>query len=386
MIERENHLIIPILSAANFVIGMGAFIVIGLLDPISRDLNITASQAGWVMTSYAIAYAIFSPLVVSLTGSMGRRRVLTIGLCILAIANILSATAPNAITLNVARILAALGSGMFTPVAAAVAAGLSAPESRGRALATVFFGLTLAQVLGVPAGSYLAYTFGWRSAFFVVALLALPFAILTWICIPAKLKFQTVNLSDLRQTLANGPQMLAILFTASFLAAIYVVYTYLSPLLTGVMGYERNGVTFVLLIFGFGAVFGNIMGGYLADRLGPFRSLLCLAIAQAALLPFFSILPIFDIAFFVLVFIWSACGWSFMASQQVRLLEMAPESAGVVLALNAAAIYVGAAVGAAIGGAVLTLTGLNMLGITGGLLALVTIGHLIWTSKTNAVH
>jgi len=332
------------------------------------------------MTSYALAYAVLSPLLVSATGAIGRRRILAIGLSLFAAASLLSAIAPDRATLFAARIIAAAGAGMFTPVAAAVGAGLSSPDRRARALAAVFFGLTLAQVIGVPAGSFIAYTFGWRMAFGVVVLLALPCIWAIWVRVPAGLSFQPVSLGDLKTTLSHGPIMLAVLFTTTFLAAIYVVFTYLAPLLTETMDYARNGITTALIVAGLGAVAGNILGGMVADRIGPFRTLLTLSILQVVTLPFFSSLPWGTSALFALIFCWSTFGWSFMAAQQVRLITMAPSSASVVLALNAAAIYVGAALGSAIGGAVLSRYDLNALGIAGGLTALLAVAH-IWLSN-----
>lgn len=384
LISTTDPLVVPILSLSNFVIGMGAFVVIGMLIPIAEDLEISTAGAGWIMTSYAIAYAILSPLLVALTGQIGRRKVLAMGLGLFALASLAATLAPTQLTLNASRMLAAAGAGLFTPVAAATAAGLSGPERQGRALAAVFFGLTLAQVVGVPAGSFIAYTFGWRSAFMIVVALALPCLYLIWTRIPAGLSFQTVRLRDLGQVLADFPTMLSILFTTSFLGGIYVIYTYLAPLLTETSGYGRNGVTLLLLVFGCGAVVGNLLGGILADKLGPHRSLLGLCGAQVLLSPTFSLLPLSDVATLLLVFLWSSCGWSFLASQQLRLISIAPEKVSVVFALNAAAIYVGAAWGAAIGGMVLSLSGLGMLGLTGGGLMIIAFIHLVVSERLSA--
>jgi len=220
---QTDPLLIPVLSASNFVIGMGAFLVIGMLSPIATDLQISAATAGQIMTVYAIAYAIMSPLLVAFTGAMGRRRVLALGLTLFAAGAAIAALSTSAAGLNASRLFAAAGAGMFTPVAAATAAGLSTPETRGRVLAAVFFGLTLAQVVGVPAGSFIAYTFGWRYAFWLVVALALPCIALIWVRVPRGLSFQSTTLSDLGAVMKNGPLMLAVLFTASFLGSIYVV-------------------------------------------------------------------------------------------------------------------------------------------------------------------
>ena len=144
--------VIVILMATNFVVGMGAFMVVGLLIPVAEDLSLTEAGAGWMMTSYALGYAVLSPVLVSATGAVGRRRILAFGLGIFALASLICAVAPNVTVLFAARVLAAAGAGIVTPVAASIAAGLSPPERQARALAVVFSGMTLAQVIGVPVG------------------------------------------------------------------------------------------------------------------------------------------------------------------------------------------------------------------------------------------
>lgn len=357
----------PILSLANFTIGMGAFMVVGLLNPVSDSFGIAPATAGNLMIWYALGYAVLSPLLVSLTGSQGRRRVLTFAMLIFALSNVIAAVAPTPSILFASRILAAAGAGLITPVAAAVVAGLSPPDRQARALASVFFGLTVSQVLGVPIGSYIAFTFGWRVAFGVVVLLALPVSWLIWTRVPAGLSFAPVSLRDLGRVLINLRLMLAVFFTSFFLGSVYIVYTYVSPLLSETMGYGRDGITLILLIFGLGAVLGNLAGGQLADRVGPSRTLFVLALAQMAIMPWFSALPFDPAILIALCLIWALFGWSFMSAQQVRLIALDPASAPVLMSLNAAAIYVGAAIGSAIGAGIITYSGLTGLGIGGGL-------------------
>ena len=375
--------LIALLSASNFVIGMGAFLIVGALAPLARDLGLSAARAGWVMTSYAIGYAILSPLLVSLTGGLGRRRVLAIGMTLFAAGCAASALAPGEGALYAARVLAAAGAGLSTPVTAAVAAGLAPPEGRARTLAMVFFGLTLAQVVGVPAGSWVAYAFGWRAAFGLVTVLAVLAAAALWLRVPAGLRFQAVTLGDLAEVLADARLMLAILFTASFLGAIYVPYTYLSPLLEETMGLGRDGVTAALAIYGCGAVAGNLAGGWLADRLGPGRTLTLLAVCQVPLMALLSTLPWGLGATLALFVVWALFGWSFLAGQQARLVGLAGSRAPVALALNAAAIYVGAAIGAALGGWVVAGPGLDAVGVAGAAAATVAVVHIVVSRRAS---
>ena len=378
---KPDHLLIIALSATNFVIGMGAFIVIGLLEPLGADMGLSAPKAGMLMTVYAVAYAVVSPVLVSATGHIGRRRVLTYGLTMFALAAAISAMAGSFAMLNLSRVMAAAGAGMFTPVAAAVAAALYPEAQRARVLAAVFFGLTLSQVVGVPAGSWIAYSFGWRWAFGIVSIMALPCIWLIWIRVPAGLTFQPVSLSDLGKVLRQGRLMFATLFTGGYLGAIYVLYTYFAPLLSETMGYGRNGITMLLVIYGLGSVAGNIAGGYMADRLGWHRTLTTITIGQIILMPLYSLLPFHAVLLGILTFLWSAIGWSFMAAQQLRLIGLAGPRAPVVLALNAAAIYVGAAMGSAWGGLIIAGFGLRALGIAAGLTAIGTLIHLTLSAR-----
>ena len=368
---------VALLSACNFVIGMGAFVVIGMVPLLASDLQISTAAAGGTMTAYALGYAVLSPLLVSLTGQVGRRRVMAAGMALFAFAAVISALSQNVTTLYVARILAAAGAGVVTPVGAAVVAALAPKDKQGKMLAAFFFGLTLSQVLGVPVGGWIGYTFGWRVAFWIVVVLAIVMAFFIWTRVPAGLRFKPVSLADLSRTLRNGFVMGAVLFTASFLGAIYILYTYLAPLLETTMGYGRDGITLVLLVFGAGAVVGNLLGGWMTDRLGSVRSLVILCLGQIATMPFFSGLPMSPTVLLILVFAWSVLGWSFMAPQQVRLLGLAPSIAPVVLALNAAAIYVGTAVGSASGAVVQSYASIVWLGAVAGVAALGALTHLL---------
>ena len=171
--------------------------------------------------------------------------------------------------------------------------------------------------------------------------------------------------------------MLAILFTTTFLGAIYVLYTFMAPLLSTTMDYGRDGITAILLVFGLGAVFGNLLGGRLADRFGAAQTLTILAVVQVLMLPFYSALPMPGWLLFGFTLIWSIAGWSFAAGQQLRLVQLSGMQAQVALSLNAAAIYIGAAGGSALGGLVVSRFGVDALGITAALGCLLSAVHIV---------
>lgn len=367
---------IATLAAGNFAIGMGAFVVIGVLSPLAADLGLSRTGAGLIMTIYAVAYAVLSPLLVAASGRLGRRTVLAIGLAVFALAALLAVVAWNGPSLYAARILAAVGGGLFTPVAASVAFSVSAPEARGRALARVFLGMTLAQALGIPLGSFVGYTFGWRAAFAIVLVLSITTLVLVLRTVPRRVTFQPNSLRTLVEALADWRSLVSILSTATIISAPYFVYTFITPLLEARMGFGRDGVALVLLAYGAGAVAGSWAAGIWTDRFGPLVTIYGVLAAQVLLMPVFSFLPVPLPVLLAVAFLWAMFGWSFLVPQQTRLMRQAPQRQAVVLSLNAACIYIGASLGSAAGGVVAENFGLDWLGIAGMLAVLLATVHL----------
>jgi DHA1 family inner membrane transport protein len=376
-----SGLMIASLAAGNFAIGMGAFVVIGVLAPLSEDLGLSKTQAGLAMTVYAVAYAVLSPLLVAFTGRIGRRAVLSLALAIFAAAALLAVAAWDAPSLYAARVLAALGGGLFTPIAASVAISASAPEARGRALARVFLGMTLAQALGIPIGSFVGYTFGWRAAFAIVAILSAITLTLVLRTVPRGVAFQPNSLRTLAAALADWRSLVSILVTATVTASPYFVYTFITPLLEARMGFGRDGVTLTLLVYGAGAVAGSWVAGAWTDRFGPTRTLYGVFAAQILLMPLYSFLPLPAPVLLAVTFLWAMFGWSFLVPQQTRLVRQSPERQAVVLSLNAACIYLGASLGSIGGGLVAEQAGLDWLGVAGAIAVAVATLHLFLSER-----
>lgn len=347
----------------------------------SGALGQTPAATGWVLSSYAIAYAVGSPLLVALTGHWPRRRVLVTGMTLLIASAAASAVAPTFELLLAARVVSAFGAGLITPVGSSVAVAVARPGQQGRALSAVFFGLTIAQALGIPLGSYVAYSLGWRAAFWLVAGVGVFCLAGLLLFVPRHVEVRVTSLATLREALLSPRRMGSILFTASFLGAIYILYTYFSTLLVDRMGFGRDGISLALLVFGCGAIAGNLVGGWLTDRVGPFRSLVLICLGQAAMMPFYSWLPLPAALVLAWTFVWSAGGWAFAVPQQARIVAQAPGGPAVALALNAAAIYLGVAAGAAVGGAVLARSDVGMLGLAAALAMLGALVHLLVSNR-----
>ncbi|MGR3494145.1 MFS transporter [Citreimonas sp.] len=369
--------VVAILSACNFTIGIGVFTVVGLIPNLAAALDVPVTATGGLLTIYALAYAVGSPVLVSLTGHVGRRRVLLAGLAIFGVASALAAVMPNLGGLYGVRALAAAGAALVTPVSTAVAAAISPQARRGRALAFTMFGLTAAQVGGLPAGAWISAQFGWHAVFALGAALTVPCLWLVATRVPRGLRVRPVSLPDLGATLRDGVTMGAVLFTSAYLGTIYVAFTHLPTLLTERMGFGTGAVSLTLTLFGLGSVTGNLLGGLLADRLGPKPTLVALCLGQILILPWLSGLPLPAAVFFPFVFVWAMTGWSFIASQQVRLIGIDPARTSVILALNSSAIFIGIAGGSAFAGVVLTRFGLDALGAAAGCAAFAALLHLL---------
>ena len=373
--------LLNLLALGNFVVGMGAFVVIGIVTPLADGLGVPKSSAAIVLTAYAIAYALLSPVGAAITGSLPRRDVLAGALALFCIGSVLSALSETLTMLAASRIIVAFGAALYTPLSAGVAVAIASPETRGKALARVFGGMTLAQVVGVPLGAWLAYRFGWQSTFWTVSVLAAAAAVVLYRMVPGNISFQATGISAVIAALKDVKVMFATALTATIITAVYLVFTYFGPLIEASVGTNPETRTLFLVLYGLGAVAGNFAGGSLSDRIGPKNTLIIICIAQMVIMPFFSVIPWSPVIFAVIVGLWSAFGWSFMAPQQSRLVSIAPRAQALVLALNAAMIYVGIAIGSGISGRLLDWLGLAALGIAGGLGAAIALLHLLASSR-----
>ena len=373
--------LLSLLALGNFVVGMGVFVVIGIVAPIAEALKVSTADAGIVVTSYALAYALLSPIGAAMTGWLPRRTVLAGSLGLFCLGSLLSAVSTSLLMLAASRLIVALGAALYTPLSAGVAVAVTAPEQRGRALAKVFAGMTMAQVVGVPLGSWLAFRFGWHAPFFLVAALAATCAAVLVLTIPRDIHVPAGSVASILTALANPRLMAAVSFTATLMTAVYIVFTFFAPIIQASTGLNAGARSLYLGLFGLGAVGGNIMGGFLSDRVGPLRTLVLVCIAHMIMLPLFAVMPWNPWLLAVIVFVWSSFAWCFMPPQQSRLVAIAPATPALALALNAAMIYGGIAVGSVVGARLLAWQGLPVLGIAAGITAGLALIHLLVSER-----
>ncbi|MBA3471650.1 MAG: MFS transporter [Rubrobacter sp.] len=348
-----------VLALGTFAIGTGSFVFAGLLGDVAGDLSVSVGTAGQLITVYAIVYAVGSPVLVTVTGAVARRRLLVLSLAVFAGANVAAVVLSSFGPLLASRIVAACAAAVFTPTTAVVAASLVTPEKRGRALATVTGGLTIAFAFGIPLGTLVGEYFGWRAAFVLVGVLGAIAVAGIAALLPVIENPPPVSLRD-RMLAVEQPAVVAALgLTAIGLGSGFVVFTYVDPLLGDLTGFGGRGISGMLLLFGLAAIAGNALGGYGADRWGYGRSMVVIFVVVALSLLSFSLLtPVAGslpavVGAGVALVTWSVAGWAITPFQQYRLIELAPHTQNIVLSLNASAIYLGQGVGAGIGALVI---------------------------------
>ncbi|MEV4802815.1 MFS transporter [Nonomuraea sp. NPDC049421] len=355
------------LAAGNFAIGTGTFVTAGLLAPISADLGVSRPAAGQLMTVFALAYAVLSPVLAALTARMSRRTLLLLAMGVFVAGNVLTALAPTYALVLITRVVAAAGAAMFTPTSSAVANALSAPERRGRALALVMGGLSVSSAIGVPLGTWLGEAVSWRATLWLVAGLGVlglagVAALVPELRLPAsgRLRERFEPLRDRRVPAVMVTQLL-------FFAAGFTAYTYIGSLFD-------LPLAALLWAWGLGGIVGNMLGGRLTDAYGPRRMIIGgLAVAVV----FIALIPVANLALPVALvwgFLWGATGWMIAPAQQFRTVTAVPGNVSIGLGLLSSAQYLGLVVAGLAGGAALETygrTGVVVLSAGLGLVGLV---------------
>lgn len=375
--------LLPLVVGA-FAIGAETFMISGVLPTISADLRVTPATAGSLVTIFALAYAFGSPVLAVLTAGVERKRALTFALAFFAIANVLAALAPSFAWLAAARVLLALSAGLFMPSAIAFATAMHAPEQRGKAIALIYAGMTLATVIGVPAATLIASVASWRASFLGVGALAAIATLGVLFVLPRLEGVRGASLAE-RIAVARRPDALKLLaLTTLALIGPFAANTYLGLIAQTTLGVSGAALAGVLMIFGVLSFFGSQFGGYAADRWPRERYLIVVFIV---LLPGFGLISLAPslggaagaVALFAGLVLWGVFGWSFPIVQQARLVSLDPKLATVLLSLNTSALYLGAAIGSALASATVARWSVASVGVTGALTELLALGWLIAT-------
>ncbi|WP_395450447.1 MFS transporter [Aminobacter sp. UC22_36] len=343
------------LAVASFCIGTTEFVIMGLLPEVAADLGVSIPAAGLLVTGYALGVVIGAPIIAVGTARLPRKPVL-IGLAMMfVLGNLLCAVAPTYWTLMIARVITAFGHGAFFGIGSVVAASLVPANKRASAIALMFAGLTLANILGVPGGTALGEAYGWRATFFAVVVIgllsvaAIAFLVPAGVAPPGK-----GGVAGEVKVLGKLQVWLAMIISALASGSLFAVFTYIKPILTDVTGVSVDSVTWILLLFGGGMTIGNIIGGKLADwKLMP--TAIGALMVMAAIHVAFAQLSYSAPAAILLVFLWGVITFVIVPPMQMRVVETASEAPNLAATLNQGAFNAGNAAGAWAGGAAISM-------------------------------
>jgi len=341
------------LAVGTFTLGMDSFVLSGLLPEIARDLGVTVAAAGQLTTIFSVVYAIGSPVIAAVTGRWDRRIVLAGGMITFLIGMILQATGPDYPVVAAGRVLAAIGAAAFQSNAYAVAGTLAAPERRGRALAMVAAGATISTVIGVPFGVLAGQWWGWRTAMWLIAGLAMISAVVVPL-LPA-VKLPTTGLVERLRVIVRPSVLLVLVNAMLVLMPGFIILTYLpvivAPAIVGTL------LVITLVARGLGQVVGTQVTGRLVDSRGPMPVLIIGSVGSVVALgllimdrglPWAAIATLLVAGFFV--------GMLFVPNQ-ARMFTAAPDVPVVAVGLLGSVLYVAAAAGSALGGVALHVDG-----------------------------
>lgn len=342
------------LAVGAFGIGVTEFAPMGLLPVIAGDLGVSIPVAGLLISAYAVGVMAGAPLMTLTTGRVPRRALL-IGLAgIFTLGNVLAAVSDSYAMLLVARIVTSLNHGAFFGVGSIVAASLVPPQRQAGAVAAMFMGLTIANVVGVPLATWAGEHMGWRTAFWGIAALGVTTMAALRLTLPALPAPEGGNAMAELRVLGRGRVLGALALTVVGSSAMFTVFTYIVPILRDVTHASLGFVTAMLVTYGLGLTIGNWLGGRFADKSVDRTLIVTLASLTAVLVLYAAMMP-YPVASAVLIFLWGVASFALVPPLQVRVMTAAADAPNLASAMNIGAFNLGNALGAALGGGVIAL-------------------------------
>ena len=349
----------PLLALAigAFAIGTTEFSPMGFLPQIAENLNISIPTAGMLITAYALGVMIGAPFMTLWFGRFPRRKALILAMIIFTIGNILAAIAPNYWGLMAARILTSLNHGGFFGIGSIVATSVVPKDKQASAVATMFMGLTIANIGGVPLATWVGQNIGWRMSFAAIALLGVITMLSLWKALPEDKASQRPDVKAELKVLTRLPVVLALLTTVMSAGAMFTLYTYIAPSLQNITHASPMFITLMLVLIGIGFSIGNHLGGKFAD-LSLTKTLTSFLLLLMVSMLLFPILAQTQIGAALALIVWGAAAFAVVPPLQMRVMSVAHEAPGLASSVNIGAFNLGNALGATAGGAVLSM-GMN---------------------------
>ncbi|MFE5543228.1 MFS transporter [Streptomyces sp. NPDC056534] len=368
------------LAVGAFGIGTTEFVIMGLLPEIAADYGVSIPAAGLLVTGYALGVVVGAPLLTVFEAKVSRKRMLMLLMGLFVLGNLLSALAPNLGVMLTGRVVASLAHGSFFGIGSVVAAELVAPEKKAGAIATMFTGLTVANIVGVPLGTFIGQALGWRTTFAIVAALGVVGLLGIAKLVPAMPRPEGARLRGELKAFRNPQVLLAMAMTVLGFGGVFAAITYIAPMMTEVAGYSDGAVTWLLVLFGTGMFLGNLLGGRFADRA-------LMPLLYAALSGLVVVLALFTVAAHdkvlaaIAIFLVGALGFATVPPLQKRVLDQAHGAPTLASAVNIGAFNLGNALAAWLGGLVIAAgLGYTAPNWVGAVLAGAALGLALWSA------
>ncbi|MGX9706059.1 MFS transporter [Laceyella tengchongensis] len=384
--KKRSTLALLALAVSAFAIGTTEFISVGLLPLIAQDLQISVTTAGLTVSLYALGVTFGAPILTSVTSSMSRKSLLLSIMAVFIVGNTIAASATSVGILLVARVLSAFSHGVFMSIGSTIAANLVPEDRRASAISIMFTGLTVATVTGVPFGTFIGQQFGWRFAFIAIVIVGVIAFIANSTLVPSDLpKGTRTTFRDQFKLVTNGRLLLSFVITALGYGGTFVVFTYLSPLLQDITGFEEGTVAAILLMYGVAIAIGNIIGGKVANR-KPITALFYMFTMQAIVLFILTFTAPYKVAGLITIILMGLFAFMNVPGLQVYVVMLAerfvPSAVDVASAINIAAFNAGIAIGSYLGGIITDSVGLIHTAWIG---ALMVLGAVILTGWSRAL-
>lgn len=384
MNNKINQLTIILLALGAFVTGTAEFVVSGILELISLELDVSISIAGQLITIYSFSYAIGALLLVLLTSKFDRKKVLLYAISIFILGNLVAFFSHTFAVIMLSRVIMAMSGGLYIVVATNYAAQIAAPEKRGSAMATVITGFTVSLVLGVPIGTLLAGYFDWHYIFLIIALSTVLLLVGLYKLLPAIEGNPSLPFKQQLQIIKDKRVLTGLMTTVFWILGYTLVFAYIAPLLSNTAGFSIKMTSVALFVLGTFAFIGSRFGGYAVDKWGPNRTISISLYVHIFALFVLAFTQYSTIGVFITLAIWGLATWTTTPAKQYYLVSLKPQSSETVLSFNTALMNVGMMFGSALGGIIIQYMNIVHLSWIAGLfviIALIFIRYSLYLGK-----
>jgi len=374
------------LTISAFAIGTTEFVIVGLIPTIADNLHVGLPSAGLLVSLYALAVAVGAPVLTALTGKVPRKPLLVALMALFTLGNLIAWWAPGYGALIAARVLTGLAHGVFFSVGSIIATSLVPREKAARAIATMFSGMTVAFVTGIPLGTFVGQHFGWRATFLVVALFGFVAMLGALFFMPNNLPHKRpAPLAQQARVIVHPRLLLVYAMTAVGYGGSLIAFTFMAPILEQITGFTPSQVSMVLVAYGVSVAVGNVWGGKLADAQGPVKALKRIFLLLAAVLLVFTFTSHNAWLAVLTMLAWGAVAFGNVPGLQVYVVkqaqQFAPQATDVASGFNIAAFNLGVAGGSSLGGVIVAHLGLGHTPWIAAVVTLLAFGLTAWSGS-----